>query len=214
MSAATSIPQMLPGWMRRGWGAKLVGVIAGVLDTLSTSALQASTVSRLTLQDTPDDVLPLLGEERRLPAFPGEPPEYHRQRLIDAWDTHEFSGSSAAVAGQVDYLLGVANSAPERTAKTCRRDPMIHPISDTAWWSRFWLVVPWSVHGGALTADQKTTLCSSVRTWKSVRWRCDGVALIGQCPVVGDGHAVGDVGLTVCGEDSMSGGPGTEMLSV
>lgn len=62
------------------------------------------TAARMHLLDdteSPDDVLPLLAQDRKLPRYPLETAAQHRARLMDAWAIYDIEGTEAVIETQL-----------------------------------------------------------------------------------------------------------------
>lgn len=51
--------------------------------------------------ESPDDVLPLLAQDRKLPRYSQETAAQHRARLIDAWNIYDLEGTEAVIQTQI-----------------------------------------------------------------------------------------------------------------
>ena len=52
-------------------------------------------------EESPDDVLPVVALDRKLPRYPLESPAQHRARLIDAWSIYEYAGTEYVIETQL-----------------------------------------------------------------------------------------------------------------
>jgi hypothetical protein len=59
--------------------------------------------------ESPDDVLELLGRDRRMPRYYLETTDQHRSRIKDAWNAYQYGGTQESIERQ----LALAGSAPE-----------------------------------------------------------------------------------------------------
>jgi hypothetical protein len=137
---------------------------------------------------SPDDVLPLVGTERRMPRYPQELPATYRSRLLGAWDTYGFGGDESVLEaqlaaygypGKVTFFPGrdgpFGQPAPYRTQFWITFAVGTHPVTgggppwDTFNWDdgSLWGPVGYS-------AEFATTLHQIVNKWKPVQWVCRG----------------------------------------
>jgi hypothetical protein len=89
-------------WMR----AQYTGAWFGIMLALpANEAVEAWILcSRMHLLDdpqSPDDVLPFIAQDRKLPRYPQETAAQHRARLIDAWNIYALGGSEAVIESQI-----------------------------------------------------------------------------------------------------------------
>lgn len=198
------------------WGDLFFWTVFGlVADTFSEAMSVAHRAAWLRDELSPDDVLPLIGRERRMPRYLGESSDSYRARLHDAWNAYRFAGDESSILGQ---LTAAGFTGAEIYDGWHWNDPH---------WSRFWVVYPpgthtvtaagrfvgegWSVGDGTivglvgLTVPQIQTIRGIIQKWKSVRWICGGVIFIISGWVVGAGHDVGEDDLTIGGESATIG---------
>lgn len=139
--------------------------------------------------ESPDDVLPLIGRERRMPAYPAETAVRYRQRLWQAWEAYSLGGSENAILGQL-AAAGYPNCRivyyPARPG----------PNGQSPYWSQFWILFPDGSHEGTLINSRwdsfnwddgtlwgpvnfpplfLATVRGIVRKWKPVDWICRGL---------------------------------------
>lgn len=81
-----------------GWFGVLLAVTGNVNQEVW---LLASRFHLLDDPASPDDVLPLIAQDRRLPRYPLETADQHRQRLIDAWDIYPLGGTEYVIESQL-----------------------------------------------------------------------------------------------------------------
>lgn len=181
----------LPGpWSKpSSLAAGFFGVLCG--DTGNRLAQGLSIAVRMPLlkdSESPDDVLPLIGDERTMPRYPIETPAQYRARLISAWDTFGAIGEPTipaqfALAGYpgVQIQFKPAELGPNGEA--------------APYWSQFWLYFPHSsghpvttdgahwgsfnwgdgtLYGLGVTIDFYVLIHGIVRLFKPSRWICRG----------------------------------------
>lgn len=94
--------KLSPSWLSAKNSAGFFGV---TLSLPADEAVESWThVSRFHLlddADSPDDVLPVLSKDRRLPRYPLETALQHRTRLWHAWDIYELGGTEAVIEAQL-----------------------------------------------------------------------------------------------------------------
>jgi hypothetical protein len=88
--------RLAPPWLQEGAGGRFLGSLGEAKDDLAEAVRQA-VLARM-IQRAPEDALSLIGEERRLPRFPGEPVEAHRARLLAAWEFWQKAGTLPGLA--------------------------------------------------------------------------------------------------------------------
>jgi hypothetical protein len=139
-------------------------------------------------EESPDDILPLIGKERRMPAYPAETPAQYRLRLWRAWDAYAYAGSEFCLTDQL-AAAGYPNCQviyyPARPG----------PNGQSPYWSQFWIRFPEGSHEvvrigsnwDGFTWDDGTvwgpayfpplfvaTIRGIVAKWKPVDWICRG----------------------------------------
>jgi len=98
---------LVESWSNSDMRAELAGGFFGVLAGVTAdSAHEAMTLSaRMHLLDdpeSPDDVLPIIAEDRRLARYYLETPEQHRERLGNAWEIYAKGASERALQDEAD----------------------------------------------------------------------------------------------------------------
>jgi hypothetical protein len=89
-------------FMRQPLSGGWFGVLLGVTGNVNQEVwLLASRFHLLDDPASPDDVLPLIAQDRKLPRYPLETAAQHRQRLIDAWDIYALSGTETVIETQL-----------------------------------------------------------------------------------------------------------------
>lgn len=139
--------------------------------------------------ESPDDVLPLIGAERRMPRYPGETAAQYRARLQDAWNAYTFAGSEQTIVEQFEHA-GYPGVEVQFDALA------LGPNGEAApYWSQFWVYFPYSsghpvtgdgptwnsfnfgdgtVYGLGVTVDFYQLIHGIVGKWKPTRWICRG----------------------------------------
>lgn len=94
--------KLSPSWLSAKNAAGFFGVLLAVAADEAVETM--SIACRMSLLDdevSPDDVLPIIELDRRLPRYPLETAAQHRARLQDAWDIYELGGSELAIETQL-----------------------------------------------------------------------------------------------------------------
>lgn len=168
-----------------GWFGVLHGLTGDVIAQGMTDAVR---MPWLRDPASPDDVLPMVGNERGIPRYPGESVASYRARLVDAWDAYQFAGAALSIESQLQAYgyPGQVTFFPGLDGPNGQPAP---------YWSQFWLVFPSGTHpvtsegppwdsfnwdDGSLwgplgyTPEFAATLHAIVNKWKPVQWICRG----------------------------------------
>ncbi len=79
-----------------------VGVTLGLTaDEAAETQILACRMHLLDDPESPDDVLPYLARDRKLPRYPGETAAQHRARLIAAWEIYDETGTEEVIEKQL-----------------------------------------------------------------------------------------------------------------
>lgn len=179
----TYVEETSADWQLQDYSAAWFGVLFGLTGNLIMQGLAYALRSTSLLDEqSPDDVLPLIGNERRMPRYPLETTAQYRARLHGAWEANSFAGAdailmqleAAGVAGEFRYYA--------------RPGPNGEPF----YWSQFWVFFPYGSHpitGPAVEVDSGwtvgdgtvigatggsaaffATLRGIIRKWKPVQW--------------------------------------------
>lgn len=135
-------------------------------------------------EECPDDVVPLIGAERRMPRYPGESVAAYKKRLFQAWEWYERGGDEDTITAQL-----AAAGYPGAVVLT----PWDTTIEPPGYWSHFIVTLPPGSHPVTavapvwgsfnwgdgttygpvgLSAAQGAVLRAIVRKWKPVDWIC------------------------------------------
>ena len=91
-----------PSWLRGDSTSALFQIAFGLTaDECAESIGIACRMHLLDDPESPDDILPVIGQDRGLPQYAGETAAAYRQRLIDAWAIYPHSGSSEVIEEQI-----------------------------------------------------------------------------------------------------------------
>lgn len=153
------------------------GVLGLAADASAEAYSQAARMAWLKEPTSPDDVLPVVGAERRMPRYPIETPAIYRDRLWRAWEAYPFGGSTTAIERQLE-----AAGFPGRVRVSSIGRP----------WPEFWVLFDEDVHpitspgkpwGGSFVWGDGTlwgpqgiapeglrSLVALVDKWKHVQW--------------------------------------------
>jgi hypothetical protein len=172
-----------------------VGIWGSLLDSSSEAMEQALYLPSLAMGDgKAEDVLALLGTERRMPRFPHESASSYRLRLMNAWEAWRYAGTSTVVLQQLD-AMGLSAEI---------REPVDWDWDgNAADWSRFWVVIkpphPWVrayrygapptgdgkhfhdplvTYGSNMTIYEVLALRGLVRQWKPGHVRCQYIIVV------------------------------------
>src|SRR5690606_27323333 len=183
-----STPRMLRHWAERHYG-----MIAIIAETASEGIKLALFSNWLLEPTSPDDILPKIARERRLPRYPAETPAQHRTRLHQAWTTWVQAGSDQNLVTQFAYAGWPGALIFDNVDIYQWETP-----HDTTQVSRFWVVLPpgshsfisdgnwddpgtWNDGGlwnsGNATTEQIQTM-RSIRKSKPVDWRCEAIIAV------------------------------------
>jgi len=184
------VASVLPRPFAQRLSAGFFGVLHGFTgDTLADGMSIAARMALLKDPMSPDDVLPLIGDERGMPRYPIETPAQYRARLISAWEAYRFAGSEGTIVQQF-ALAGYPGV-------TIYFDPAaLGPNGEAApYWSQFWIRFPYSsghpvtspgtnwgafnwgdgtVYGVGVSTGFYALIHGIVRKWKPSRWICRG----------------------------------------
>lgn len=184
------VSSVLPGKWNTGLASGWFGVLHGL--TGDTFADNMSLVVRMPwLRDpaSPDDVLPLVGDERGMPRYPFETAAQYRARLIDAWNAYKFAGTEQTIVAQF------AHAGYPGTVITFRPSALGPNGEAAPYWSQFWVYFPFSsghpvtthgtnwgafnwgdgtIYGLGVTVAFYQLIHGIVRKWKPARWICRG----------------------------------------
>lgn len=97
--------------MREDLESAFFGILAGVTaDTHQETATLCARMHLLDDEESPDDILPIIAEDRRLGRYYLETATEHRARLIDAWNIYAKGASERAMQDETDSAgFGPAN---------------------------------------------------------------------------------------------------------
>jgi len=173
------------GPMNGSFGEGFFGVLTGFVgNQLFEGMGLALKAAWLREPESPDDVLPIVGGERRMPRYPVETPASHRARLLDAWDTYIYAGTEGILTAQL---------AAAGHAGVTIYDPSELVFLPSGYWSHFVVSIPVGSHAvtapgpayGAfswgdgsrygplgLTPEVLATIRAVIEKWKPVQWIC------------------------------------------
>lgn len=184
------VASVLPRPFAQRLSAGFFGVLHGLTgDQLSDGMSLAARMGWIKDPASPDDVLPLLGEERGMPRYPVETSAQYRARLTDAWNAYKFAGAEQTIVSQfakagypgVTVTFNAAALGPNGEA--------------APYWSQFWVYFPYSsghpvtgagtnwgafnygdgtVYGLNVSVGFYQLVHGIVRKWKPSRWICRG----------------------------------------
>ncbi len=158
----TAILRVMPPWLRRTNGAKLLWVIGVAVDSLAD---QTAAGVRTRFPGFVSDALPLIGRDRRIVRGPGESDANYAGRLLRWWDDHARRGGPYALLEQLFRFFGanivqsdlVYHSGTRYvldTLGTITRDVIAWGADGTALWAQAWLFYRLDAHPGVLTEEE------------------------------------------------------------
>jgi hypothetical protein len=183
------VASISPPWLLGALSSGFVGVtLATVGDLLADGMRLALRMPWLLDEESPNDILPLIARERRLPGYPLETLAQYRARLFGAWEAYRFGGSAYAIESQL-AAAGYPNAEvlfyPGRPG----------PNGESPYYSQFWVRFPIGSHEvlhvgknwDAFSWDDGTPwgpvyippdfnalIHGIIRKWKPVQWICRG----------------------------------------
>jgi hypothetical protein len=144
------LARLVPQWLGKYWGERLVGANGLMADIVSEGASEALRASWLRESTSPDDVLPLVAQERMLERYPSETAATHRERLINAWFTWEGAGHETSIEGQ--FAAAGFPGVVVYSHREIDRGPSTPWQPDVDHYTRFWVFFPESSNHG-VTGD-------------------------------------------------------------
>jgi hypothetical protein len=212
---------LVPDWLRRGDGERMLCVLGLMLDAfverlrLSQEASDPSTA--------PADALPYIGRDRRIRRGINEPADAYAARLLRYLDDHMTQGNPFALMDQLYAYLqtdGVTLRTVDRRGNWFERaadGTRSFTLDQANWdwdggvlsaWARFWVVIftdqgPWSfqwAHPGGTstdgtidaTADEIAGVRTIVREWMPAGTRCEWIVVCEDDPATKFGPTTGD----------------------
>lgn len=146
---SAGILRVVPPWLQRAVGAKVMQGLADELDALVDRAVEG--VSLRFPGVAGEESLPLLGQQRRIRRGPGEDGTTYARRLRTWWDAHRTRGGPYALLGQLyafflDWLnvrMDVVYYSGTRrwqdTEGVVTRDAVTWDADGTAEWAKVWV---------------------------------------------------------------------------
>lgn len=171
----SAILSVVPPWLRRTVGGKVMAAFGSVLDDLVDRNVASV---RARFPGEYDDALPYLGRDRVITRGPNEPASTYSARLLRWWDDHKTRGGPYAMLNQLaaytsdsPYQIDlVYHSGTRRTLNadgTITRDSITWGADGTALWAQAWLFHRLSADPGTLTAEQEEQYKSIPRDWNA-----------------------------------------------
>lgn len=184
-----------PLWLSNDGSARFIQGLWGTLaDSVADGMLEGLYAPWLTMGEAKaEDVLLRLGQERRMPRFTlgsaGESVALYRLRLMAAWRSWEYAGTSPVLLDQL-ALMGLSNVEVKEPSEW-NWDGNVED------WSRFWVVIhrphPWTTgwhwgepvfgdpaftYGSSMTINEVEMLRRTVRQWKPAHVRCAHIIVV------------------------------------
>lgn len=205
------VERLMPPWLSRNVGQRFVGAHAILADLITHAAYEALQAPWLATSTSPNDALPFVGTERRLPRYPAETPAQYRTRLLDAWEAYDLGGWDGTIVAQ----LANAGWPGARVYY-----PGIADFDPSGYWSHFFVFFPVGTHtvtGSAqwgsfnwgdgtnygpigITPEQLATIRGIIQKWKPVDWICRKIVFEISGWSYGTGHTWGEGGLVWGGQ--------------
>jgi hypothetical protein len=182
--------RVLPRWMQGPLGVSFPGVVIGlVADAAAESLAVALRAPWLHDPKSPDDALPRLGRERRMPRYADESPEQYRARLLEAPAVYRAAGDEGTILSQIAKAgWPGAQIWDPRNMPSAFADPSYysqfvvnfptgtHPVTalGPAWGSfSYGDGTRWGPVG--ITFQQIQTIRGIIKKWKPSLWICAGI---------------------------------------
>jgi hypothetical protein len=196
LNPAENMPPRLVG---NGIAAQFVGqLLIAPMNVFMAAAECAVLGAQQNDDQSPDDVLPVLGVADALPQYANESNVNYRLRLQQKWNVWAAAGQPVGLIDQlVDAGFPTATIAYDLTGGGDYVDAAGNPIffvpsylPSAMWWSQFLLNIPLTVPlgngailgpGGAtsqlINAQQLATIQLIVKKFKPAKWRCAEVMI-------------------------------------
>lgn len=108
----STLVELMPPWLRRTNGARLLSAIGAVIDGLYDRSVDGVAL-RFPEADMDANALAMLGSERRIRRGPGEPASTYAVRLLPWWSDHRARGGPYALLRQLRaYFVPMLGRAP------------------------------------------------------------------------------------------------------
>lgn len=208
------LDRISPTWALGRLSAGFFGLYGVVADAAADAYGTVLRMPWLKEPTSPDDVLPLVGNERRMPRYPIETAALYRDRLWRAWEAYEFGGSTSAIEQQLEAAgfpgtvrIGFEGWGTfefwvyfaEGTHNVTSPGPLIA-------YPHTWTIGDGTVLGPeGITRDELYSLRQLVKKWKHPQWTCRKLAFQVSGWTVGDGSVVGEPGLVIGGVNAAVG---------
>ena len=184
------VDDRLPRPFAQRYSSAWFGVLCGLTgDLLAEGMSLALKLAWIDHEESPDDVLPLIGSERGMPRYPGESVTSYRARLQDAWNAYTFAGAEQTIVSQFEHA-GYPGTEIQFDAAADGPNGEAAP-----YWSQFWVYFPYTsghpvtgdgatwnsfnwgdgtLYGLSVTVGFYQLIHGIVRKWKPTRWICRG----------------------------------------
>lgn len=156
-SFASATKRIMPPWLQRSVGGRLMLALGGEIDTMverarSSVALRFPGLDLVNL-DTDERALSYTGRERRIRRGPSEAAATYAARLLPWWEEHQVRGGPYALLRQLHaYFLATLNVQIDLVyhdgtrrwideAGAITRDAITWNADGTDQWAQFWLFV-------------------------------------------------------------------------
>lgn len=138
------------------------GVTLGTVgDTMAECLARVLLMPWLAEEESPDDVLPLVGAEVRLPRYQLETADQYRARLLNCWEIYDNAGTH----DRINAEIAAAGRNGTVLFQPGEPGPNLEPAP---YWSQFWILTT------ETTTEGVNEVFAIARKWKSVYWRLRG----------------------------------------
>lgn len=175
---ATAIKLIVPPWLQRTSGAKLMMALGDVMDEQVDRTTDSVWLRFPT--DSPDpDALTYMGRDRRFRRGPNEPPTNFARRMLRWWEAHKRRGSPYEMLTQLwGYFYGTLSAPFDVVAYSGLRhsidvngvvtqDQITWSADGSNRWARIWVFFYLAADPGVLTEDQKEVYRAIPRDWSA-----------------------------------------------
>lgn len=130
-----AIERFSPKWLLGQYAEGFVGATLELVGDAAGEAFSSALVHSWLLDpNSPDDALPIIGREQRMPKYPLETNQAYRLRLWDAWTAYHFGGSKTAIELQLEQA-----GFPGQVLYS-------GPYAADNYYSQFWVYFPKGTH--------------------------------------------------------------------
>lgn len=169
--------RVLPPWLTRARGRRLVTSMAKLLDDIADRGYRAVALRFPSTEN--ESALSYLGSDRRIPRGPGESAGSYASRLVPWLDAHRLRGGPYALLKQlhayhsesprrIDLVYASGTRFVMEPDGTITRDSITwREDSDPARWAQVWVIHHLEEDPGPLSAMEEAQYLQVVRDWDS-----------------------------------------------